>query len=121
MLLHRRRQSVDSRAMRKYRWTLTTESDDYKKPRSSSVGTGGGVERMRGPCACPFRHAIRLGFVTRTDHPTPGQAQGPYPSTSSSPCAYRIGYARLAIVVVHAIQPDEPLPSPICLINITEH
>jgi hypothetical protein len=35
-----------------------------------TVGTGGGVERMRGPCACPGRLLVWPA----------GQAQGPFPS-----------------------------------------
>src|SRR5579871_5507213 len=43
--------------------------DQYRQSRIPvSVGTGGGEGGMKGPCACPRRHPIRLDFVTQMNH-----------------------------------------------------
>src|SRR5579859_2570042 len=58
---------------------------------SITVGTGGEVGWMRGPCACPsFGCDALASQKTGRIVCQRGQAQGPHPSTSSAPCPYRV-------------------------------
>src|SRR5579859_2152280 len=53
------------------------------------VGTGGGCGDGRGPCACPRRNMIRLGFIRPTAcTPTRTGTRPPHP-LHPSPCPYR--------------------------------
>ena len=54
------------------------------------VGTGGGVERMSGPCACPRVNAIRRHHRTRMNRVARRTSTRPPPILSSTPCPYRI-------------------------------
>src|SRR6266436_1207174 len=57
------------------------------------VGTRGGVEWMRGPCACPrwgticLLHAVPTGVASRT-------STRPPPCPTSAPCPYRTSFGR---------------------------
>src|SRR5579859_3523649 len=65
---------------------LTTElgNEDVQH----SVGTGGGVEWMWGPCACPRGYTI-ASQNSKELCGDEGQAQGPHPSLHPPPCPYR--------------------------------
>src|SRR5258708_27739349 len=65
------------------------------------VGTGGGVEWTRGPCACPLWSVILLFHGTPT---TPGGTRTgtrPPPIPSSTPCPYRRGADPFPVLVVN--------------------
>jgi len=58
-----------------------------------------------GPCACPSCGGdLRATLNPEESCCDEGQAQGPHPSTSSSPCPYRIGEAGLPMLFVHVHQ-----------------
>jgi hypothetical protein len=71
-----------------------TSPDEFCRPNAvivclRSVGTRGGVERMRGPCACPGGRAIRWGSLGHDGRPPTRTSTRPPPIPASAPCPYR--------------------------------
>src|SRR5690349_2090654 len=58
-----------------------------------SVGTGGRVEWMLGPGACPRTNTIRWHHKTRTNRVASRTGTRPPPLSASAPCPYRAGEA----------------------------
>jgi hypothetical protein len=54
-----------------------------------TVGTGGRVERMRGPCACPGQDATLVPHLPLMHRLASRTSTRPPPIPSSTPCPYR--------------------------------
>src|SRR5947209_11714400 len=63
----------------------------YDNTPSPSVGTGGRVEWMWGPCACPRASAIRWLDETWVNRVAKRTGTRPPPISASTPCPYRTG------------------------------
>src|SRR5581483_5309572 len=59
---------------------------------SLSVGTRGGVEWTRGPCACPRWSTILVPYETQANRHRTRTSTRPPPIPSSAPCPYRTGW-----------------------------
>ncbi len=65
------------------------DQNRYQRTPALTVGTGGGVERMWGPCACPPRDATIVPHLPLMNRLASRTSTRPPPIPSSTPCPYR--------------------------------